>query len=82
MTASTPSAISRYRLLVLRAGLKLEMKGLRHSRGRWYSKKLIISELGLDSKMKPQQVLDAIEEHINHLDEEAARASHPHPLIP
>lgn len=67
MTAITGSAISRYRLLVLRAGLKLEMKGMQHSRGKWACKREIENALGLRDKLSPQQVLDAIEARIEQL---------------
>lgn len=65
----TPEAISRYRLLVLRAGIKLELKGMRHSRGRWYMTKIAQKELGYaELLMKPTEVLAALESHIASLD--------------
>lgn len=76
MTASTPSPISRYRLLTLRAGLKLEMKGMRHSRGKWFATKQALRELNLDwlepqprmTRKRAEAVLAKLEEKINQLD--------------
>lgn len=82
MTAITGPAIPRYRLLVLRAGIKLEIGGMSHSQGRWFATKQALRELNLDwvepqprmTRKRAEAILRKLEEHINQLD-----APHPQP---
>ncbi len=61
MIADTPETINLFRLLSMKAGLRLECLGLRHSRGSVAS--LVRAEIGSKTKDKVA-LLDELKEYI------------------
>lgn len=61
MIADTPETINLYRLLSMKAGLRLECLGLRHSRGSVAS--LVRAEIGSKTKDKVE-LLSELNEYI------------------
>ena len=61
MIADTPETINLHRLLSMKAGLRLECLGLRHSRGSVAS--LVRAEIGSKTKDKVA-LLDELKEYI------------------
>lgn len=62
-TFDTPQGIAAYRLIVMKAGVKLESKGMRMSRGR-NTTALARKELGLKARAPHAEVIAALEKKI------------------
>lgn len=69
MTVITGKGIEIFHLLALLGACKLEMRGLKHSRGSALAEAKRI--LKLKRNTKPEVVVEALREHINKLKENA-----------
>lgn len=67
IVCDTPESIYHYRLCALKGALKLEAKGLRHSK-LGSVRKIVCKELGLKPSTKAPKVLESLEAKIKEIE--------------
>jgi hypothetical protein len=69
---TTPAAISAYRLMTLKQGVKAEARGFKLTRGVNCTK-LARQELGLPARTKHEEIIKAIDAKLAEMQPEAAK---------